>query len=68
MQVQLIPRWQGQGLGTLLLRRIVDEARNARTTLRLNVLKANPARRLYEQLGFVVVKERQHTYTMQLGG
>jgi ribosomal protein S18 acetylase RimI-like enzyme len=68
LQVQLSSQWQGQGLGTLLLQRIIGEAQSAGATLRLSVLKANPARRLYERLGFAIVEEREHAYTMQLGG
>jgi len=68
LQVQLSPQWQRQGLGTLLLQRVIAEAQSAGATLRLSVIKANPARRLYERLGFAVVEEREHAYTMQLGG
>jgi ribosomal protein S18 acetylase RimI-like enzyme len=68
MQVQLIPALHGKGIGTLLLQRIIEDARKAGATLRLNVLKANPARRLYERLGFIVTAEREHAYTMQLDG
>jgi GNAT superfamily N-acetyltransferase len=66
MQVQLSPHWQGGGVGTLLIQRVVAEAESVGATLRLSVLRANPARRLYERLGFAVVEEKEHAYTMQL--
>ena len=66
VQIQLTPSLQGRGLGTRLLRRLVDEARRAGASLRLSVLKANPARRLYERLGFVVVGEDGHSFEMVL--
>lgn len=65
VQVQLRPALQGQGFGTTLLKQLVSEARTANTTLRLNVLKANPARRMYERLGFTVVTEKAHAFEMQ---
>ena len=32
--------------------------------IRLSVLKANPARRVYERLGFTVVAEKAHAFEM----
>jgi ribosomal protein S18 acetylase RimI-like enzyme len=65
MQIQLSPSLQGQGFGTKLLKQLVDEAQAAHAELRLNVLKTNPARRLYERLGFTVVAEKAHAFEMQ---
>ncbi len=36
-------------------------------SLKLNVLKANPARRLYERLGFAIVADTAHGFEMRLG-
>jgi ribosomal protein S18 acetylase RimI-like enzyme len=66
IQVQLKPAWQGQGLGAQLIQSVINEARNTGASLSLNVLKANPALRLYERLGFLVVEEAAHAYKMQL--
>ena len=65
-QIQFKPLWQGQGLGTWLIQSVIDDARTAGASLRLNVLKANPARRLYERLGFIVVEETPRVYEMRL--
>jgi ribosomal protein S18 acetylase RimI-like enzyme len=65
-QIQLKPLWQGQGLGTWLIQSVIDDARTAGASLRLDVLKANPARRLYERLGFIVVEETPRVYEMRL--
>jgi ribosomal protein S18 acetylase RimI-like enzyme len=67
VQFQLRPEWQRQGLGTKLLTVLVAEARSAGASLRLSVLKANPARGLYERFGFSVTEEKAHSITMQLG-
>jgi ribosomal protein S18 acetylase RimI-like enzyme len=65
VQVQLCPSHQGQGLGTKLLKQLISEAQVANANLRLSVLKANPARRVYERLGFTVVAEMAHAFEMQ---
>ncbi|MGM1016291.1 MAG: GNAT family N-acetyltransferase [Actinomycetota bacterium] len=49
------PAVQGRGIGTDILRAVVDVDRSR--TLRLNVLQGSPARRLYERLGFRVDDE-----------
>lgn len=45
-------RFRGQGLGTAVLRDLVAAARARQLPLALRVLRPNPARRLYERLGF----------------
>ena len=45
----------GQGLGTQLLIALLDAARGRYPAIVLSVRAANPARRLYERLGFVAV-------------
>lgn len=66
VQVQLAPELQGQGLGARLIEDIIAEARRAGASLQLDVLKTNPARRLYERLGFVVIGEDGHNVDMLL--
>jgi ribosomal protein S18 acetylase RimI-like enzyme len=68
IQIQLGPRLQGQGLGRQLIQSVIDEARKAGASLRLGVLKANPAFHLYQRLGFTVVGESIHAYEMRLEG
>lgn len=56
--VQILPEFQNHGLGSAVVRHVMEEARAARLPLRLQVLKSNrPARRLYERLGFEVTEE-----------
>jgi GNAT superfamily N-acetyltransferase len=49
--------FQRQGIGTELMKRLIGEAERARQAVLLNVVKINPARRLYERLGFRVTHE-----------
>jgi len=65
LQVQLMPEVQGRGIGAALIRDLMAEARSAGVALKLKVLKTNPARRLYERLGFVIVGDDEHGHEMQ---
>lgn len=56
-QIQILPEHQGNGIGKAVLRRVLDEARCAGAAVSLSVLHGNPARRLYELLGFECVTE-----------
>jgi ribosomal protein S18 acetylase RimI-like enzyme len=57
VQVQIAPHRQGEGLGGRLVRGLQAQAAEAGCAIELDVLKGNPARRLYERCGFVVVGE-----------
>jgi GNAT superfamily N-acetyltransferase len=66
VQIQLTPALQSQGIGARLIEGVIAEARAAGASLRLNVLRTNPARRLYERLGFRVAGEGAHDFEMRL--
>ncbi|WP_144634096.1 GNAT family N-acetyltransferase [Bordetella genomosp. 13] len=51
-QVQVDPAWQGHGVGARVLGELLAAADRDGLAVRLSVLHANPARRLYERLGF----------------
>jgi GNAT superfamily N-acetyltransferase len=65
LQVQLMPEHQNRGIGAALIRSLQAQARDAGMPLRLKVLRTNPALRLYERLGFVVVGDDEHGYEME---
>ena len=52
--LQILPSYQGQGIGTAVITDILATARQRRVPVHLQVLKGNPARQLYDRLGFVV--------------
>ncbi len=53
VDVALVPEARGSGIGTRLLRALQAEAADKGVPLRLKVVLTNPARRLYQRLGFV---------------
>lgn len=64
LQIQLSEDARGQGLGRRLLEDVMAEAARAEVPVTLSVLKANPAKQLYERLGFSVVGEDAHEFHM----
>ncbi len=57
LSIALDPAYRGQGVGTLLLEALFAAAAEEYTAISLSVWPENPAYRLYQRLGFVVVKE-----------
>ncbi len=63
--IEILPPHQNRGIGTRIIEDILVSARRDCLPVRLQVLKANPARRLYERLGFVVTGETGTHYLMR---
>ena len=55
----LAPHLQGSGIGSAVLRGLLEECDRDGTSVRLNVLQGSPARRLYERHGFTLETEDQ---------
>ncbi|MEU9928023.1 MULTISPECIES: GNAT family N-acetyltransferase [Streptomyces] len=53
----LSPGLQGHGIGSAVLRALLDHADAERVPVRLNVLRGSAARRLYERHGFALERE-----------
>lgn len=67
VDIALLPAHQGTGIGSVILRRLIAEARQAEKPLRHMVYKANAdAVRFYERLGFSVTGEIPSHYLMEL--
>jgi len=57
IDIALLSDYRARGLGRRLLIALIDEARERGCAVRLHVERHNPARRLYERLGFGVVSD-----------
>lgn len=63
-RIAIDPRYQGQGIGTEVLTELLTRADQRHLPTRLQVFDINPARRLYERLGFVEVGCTDHKVQM----
>ena len=65
ISIRLLPEFQNRGVGTKLIKDVLDAARVKNKPVRLQVLKANPARNLYEKLGFKIFAETGTHFQMR---
>ena len=65
IQIQILPAYQGQGTATRAIKNLLADANQHSVRVKLSVLKTNPARALYERLGFCVTGESVHSFVMQ---
>ena len=58
IDIAFLPEHRGKGLGTALLRDLLDEAGAAGKAVSIHVEKLNPAMRLYRKLGFKLEEDK----------
>lgn len=54
LAIAVLPEYVGKGVGTLLLKYLLEAAKQLYPRVVLSVRATNPAKRLYEKMGFVV--------------
>ena len=64
MQLQILAKFQRQGIGQKVVEYIIELAHADSKHVELHVLKANPAKQLYERLGFAVYDEDKLEFHM----
>lgn len=64
-QIQILPEHQSKGLGSEIIAELLVQAKEAGATVSLNVLRGNPALRLYERLGFSIASESAIDFVMK---
>ena len=62
--IQLLPQYQNQGIGTRVLNDFMAEYPKS-TTFRLTTFEDNPAKKLYERLGFRVIERKKNGMIME---
>ena len=68
-ELQLLPEYQSQGIGTEVIEKVIEQAAARRLPVTLSVVPANPrARHLYERLGFEVTTTEPPFIRMRYGG
>jgi ribosomal protein S18 acetylase RimI-like enzyme len=58
IEITMLPAWRNRGLGSGLILALQREAEASGAALTIHVERFNPALRLYERLGFVMIEER----------
>jgi GNAT superfamily N-acetyltransferase len=64
-QIYLLPEYQRLGIGTALINSLIAEAEQHKIPIRLRVMAVNPAKRFYEQFGFVVTEVTPEFFFME---
>lgn len=65
-QLQILPEYQGKGIGRYLIKDLARKAEASNKILTLKVLKENPAKVLYERCGFSITGKDTYEFHMQL--
>jgi GNAT superfamily N-acetyltransferase len=64
VDIVLLPAYRGRGVGGGLIRDIQEEAASTRRAVSIHVERFNPAKGLYERLGFRLAAERDAVYLL----
>ena len=64
-KLYVLPHCQRRGIGTFLVRQLINEAKAGKMPLRLRVLTVNPARSFYERQGFIVQAQTKERVYME---
>lgn len=65
VDIALLIEYRGKGIGGGLVGELVEWGRDENLPVRLQVLKTNPAARLYQRLGFIKIGEDDLYYQME---
>lgn len=64
-QIHIEEEFRSRGIGTKLIRAILDYGRKKNKSVALYVVKNNPAQELYKRLGFTIIGEGEHKLHMR---
>jgi len=63
--IEILPTYQSQGVGARIIRQVISDSSSKQKPVSLRVLKVNPAKGLYERLGFLVIEETNTHFVMR---
>lgn len=64
-QFYILPKYQNKGIGSHLLKHILDDADKTGLSAKLAVLHINPAISLYQRHGFEIIDSNEFLYFME---
>lgn len=65
--IEILPGYQSKGIGTEIISKIIADSKNKNYSRAwLQVFKTNPAKKLYDKLGFLIKSETETHYIMEL--
>lgn len=67
LQIQIHPKFQNRKIGRNVISNLINQANTKGSSIKLSVVKTNPAHHLYSKLGFSVVDENESQYLMKYG-
>ncbi len=62
IDIALLPAWQRKGIGKSILEDLIQKANELNRPLSIHVESFNPAKKLYERLGFKMISETNGVY------
>ena len=65
-EINILKEYQGNGIGTKILKDVLEKNKNDNIITILQVFKDNPAINLYKRLGFVIYDETETHYRMEV--
>lgn len=65
VDIALLSEYRNHGIGTQLLRELISKSEKEHLPVRLQVLKSNPAFRVYQRLGFAITGDDGMYYQME---
>ncbi|EPX82285.1 GNAT family N-acetyltransferase [Salipiger mucosus] len=65
IELSLLPAWQRRGIGTDILRSLLNEAHGGKVPVRLKVERTSPALRLYQRHGFRQTGSEGHHLSLE---
>ena len=68
LEMEILPQYQGKKIEESLLKDLQAQTKLSSKNIDLSVLKSNPAKDLYEKLGFNVVSQNDNEFMMQYKG
>lgn len=64
VDIALIPEYRNKGLGSYFFQQLFEQAKDSKRSVTIHVEHHNPARALYERLGFVLKTQTNEIYLL----